>query len=71
MSSYNDALIPVYLVMVPLALAAAAVLVFLIETPLATTISREGAEQVAPLESDAGEGGDAQELPNERGSRLP
>lgn len=70
-SSYNDALIPVYLVMVPLALAAAAVLVFLIETPLATTISREGAEQVAPLESDAGEAGDAQELPNERGSRLP
>lgn len=42
-ASYNDALMPIFLAVVPLALAAAAVLVFLIEAPLATTIRGEGA----------------------------
>jgi hypothetical protein len=41
-ASYNDALMPIFLVVVPLALAAAAVLLFLVEAPLATTIQREG-----------------------------
>lgn len=39
--SYNDALTPIFLVMVPLALLAAAVLAFIQHKPLAQTIERE------------------------------
>jgi EmrB/QacA subfamily drug resistance transporter len=37
-TSYNDALMPIFFVMVPLALLAVAALMFIIERPLATTI---------------------------------
>jgi len=39
--SYNDALTPVFLLMVPLALVAAVLLMFVIEKPLATTVQRD------------------------------
>ena len=40
-ASYNDALMPIFLVMAPLAIAAVIVLCFIVERPLATSIERE------------------------------
>jgi len=40
-ASYNDALMPIFLVMAPLAIAAVIVLGFIVERPLATSIERE------------------------------
>lgn len=40
-ASYNDALMPIFLVMVPLALAAVIALCFIVERPLSTRIERE------------------------------
>ncbi|MEX5296524.1 MDR family MFS transporter [Kocuria sp. CPCC 205268] len=40
-TSYNDALTPIYLWIVPLALLAAALLCFVVEKPLATTVERD------------------------------
>ncbi|HEV7184647.1 MAG TPA: MDR family MFS transporter [Leifsonia sp.] len=48
--SYNDALTPVFLSMVPLVLVAVIVLLFVKEKPLATTIEREAV--AVPLEID-------------------
>ncbi|WP_306413682.1 hypothetical protein [Kocuria sp. UCD-OTCP] len=41
MTSYNDALTPIYLWIMPLGLLAAAVLCFVAEEPLATTIEQD------------------------------
>src|SRR5690606_2336232 len=45
--SYNDALIPLFLVMVPLALVAAVALAFVEEKPLATVLEEELARTTA------------------------
>ena len=42
-SSYNDALMPIFLYMTPLALIAAVILCFVVEKPLATSVNRKGA----------------------------
>ena len=55
-SSYNDALTPVYLWMVPLALGSFVLLLFVKENPLATHIDRE-----ATLESLEADSADATE----------
>lgn len=46
--SYNEALIPMFLWMVPLAVLAAIVLLFVKEVPLATKIQRENSVEIAP-----------------------
>ena len=46
-SAYNDALTPVFAVLVPVMLLAAVVLLALRETPLATTVAADGAEDAA------------------------
>ncbi|MFJ8893504.1 MDR family MFS transporter [Leifsonia sp. NPDC102414] len=48
--SYNDALTPVFLYMVPLLLVAAVLLLFVVEKPLATTIERDAV--VTSIETD-------------------
>ena len=40
-SSYNEALMPIFVFMVPLAIAAAVVLLFIVEKPLATRVEKE------------------------------
>lgn len=50
--AYSDALTPVFLYMVPLVFAAAIVLVFLREKPLATTIERDGGAIKEPEPED-------------------
>jgi MFS family permease len=50
-SSYNDALVPVFLYMVPLVLVAVVLLCFVREVPLATRIERD----VAPVPAGEGE----------------
>ena len=64
-SSYNDALTPVFLYMMPLAIAGLVLLAFVIEKPLATTIERD----ILPesLEIDGGNW----ELLDRRGTRRP
>lgn len=47
--SYNEALIPLFLWMVPLAVVAAIVLCFVKEVPLATKIDREAPVDISPL----------------------
>ncbi|WP_425865126.1 MDR family MFS transporter [Arthrobacter sp. TWP1-1] len=61
--SYNEALIPLFLFMVPLAVLAAIVLCFVKEVPLATKIEREvsvdiSAPTLAPFEADMVDGAD-------------
>ncbi|MBP2373653.1 MDR family MFS transporter [Paeniglutamicibacter psychrophenolicus] len=51
--AYSDALTPVFLYMVPLVIAAAIVLVFLREKPLATSIERDGHKKPVPV-ADSG-----------------
>lgn len=51
--AYSDALTPVFLYMVPIVIAAAIVLVFLTEKPLATSIERDGRQGQHP-ESSSG-----------------
>ncbi|TDQ52977.1 MDR family MFS transporter [Actinorugispora endophytica] len=48
-TAYNDALVPLFLAMTPLALAAAVLLLFVVEKPLATTIEREPAPEPAAV----------------------
>jgi EmrB/QacA subfamily drug resistance transporter len=68
--SYNEALIPIFLIMVPLVLIAAIALCFIDEKPLATTIDDEVLEQAFPslegklghelaLDGNGGESADA------------
>lgn len=54
--AYNDALTPLFLWMVPLALAAFVLLCFIKEVPLATTIDRDAVIETALLENEVAEG---------------
>jgi len=49
-NAYNDALTPIFLIMVPLVLVAAVLLMFVQEKPLATHIERTEGEQSLPAE---------------------
>ncbi|WAB85125.1 MDR family MFS transporter [Microcella daejeonensis] len=58
--SYNEALIPVFLVMVPIALLAVVVMLFIREVPLATTVERDiPAESLAEGQLQGGRYGSA------------
>ncbi len=58
--SYNEALIPVFLVMVPIALLAVVVMLFIREVPLATTVERDiPAESLAEGQLQGGRDGSA------------
>ena len=67
-SSYNDALAPLFLYMIPLALLAFALLLFVRETQLSTTIERdipseslsEGNILISVEEASAAEGTDSE-----------
>lgn len=72
--AYSDALTPVFLYMVPLVFAAAIVLVFLREKPLATTIERDGGAIKEPEPEDLDTDPDTpafsgSDLPGDRGEQ--
>lgn len=70
--AYSDALTPVFLYMVPLVFAAAIVLVFLREKPLATTIERDGGAAKGPEPEDLDTDLDTDpDTPAFSGSALP
>lgn len=68
--AYSDALTPVFLYMVPLVFAAAIVLVFLREKPLATTIERDGGATKGP-EAESVDLDTDPDAPTHSGSALP
>lgn len=49
-NAYNDALTPIFLLMVPLMLVAAALLVFVVEKPLATRIEKTDVQAASNAE---------------------
>ncbi|WP_144790649.1 MDR family MFS transporter [Kocuria palustris] len=51
-SSYNDALTPIFLVMIPLVVLALLLMIFIPETPLSTTLERSGAQKGSDAEAD-------------------
>ncbi len=57
-SSYNEALMPIFVFMIPLAVAAAVVLLFIVEKPLSTRVEKEIASeslaegQLAPMDAN-------------------
>ncbi|MGV8876390.1 MAG: MDR family MFS transporter [Rhodoglobus sp.] len=58
-SSYNDALAPVFLYMVPLVLLSAVLLAFMKEVPLATTITRDDESDPSGTDGDTAAGDDS------------
>lgn len=55
--SYNDALLPIFLAMIPLAVVAFLLLLFVEEKPLATRVDRTGTGEISTVQATATESG--------------